>query len=319
MVSQPPLISVVVPAHGRPLRLRWLLNALEEQTLPRDAYEVIVATTQAEPAGVAALHPIGARVVRPHGSAASAQRNAGWRAAAADLVAFTDDDCRPDPGWLAALIAAAERAPGAVLQGTTTPDPYEAALAERAPGAQTLSVTPPTPTGETCNIAYPRALLERCGGFDESLRRACDDTDLLARAIAAGAPLVAVPEARIHHAVEVTSLVAAVRRAQRWSDLPRVVRRHPGLRRHMPLGVFWKPRHARLALAAAAAAGLGRRHPLAAAAACLPWVLAAAPRYGRSPRGLARTAAELPARAVLDAAEMAAVARGAVRERTVVL
>src|SRR5213593_4083172 len=38
-----PLISVVVPSHERPLRLRWLLNALEEQTLAREQWEVIVA------------------------------------------------------------------------------------------------------------------------------------------------------------------------------------------------------------------------------------------------------------------------------------
>ncbi|MDX6659127.1 MAG: hypothetical protein QOH62_3920, partial [Solirubrobacteraceae bacterium] len=38
-----PLISVVVPSHDRPLRLRWLLNALDEQTLAREQWEVIVA------------------------------------------------------------------------------------------------------------------------------------------------------------------------------------------------------------------------------------------------------------------------------------
>ena len=37
---------------------------------------------------------------------ASAKRNAGWRAAAAPIVAFTDDDCEVLPGW----VAAAQRA-----------------------------------------------------------------------------------------------------------------------------------------------------------------------------------------------------------------
>ena len=37
-----PAASVVIASHGRPLRLRWLLNALEEQTLPRAEWELIV-------------------------------------------------------------------------------------------------------------------------------------------------------------------------------------------------------------------------------------------------------------------------------------
>jgi len=38
-----PQLSVVIASHDRPLRLRWLLNALEEQKLPRERWEVVVA------------------------------------------------------------------------------------------------------------------------------------------------------------------------------------------------------------------------------------------------------------------------------------
>ena len=48
----------------------------------------------------------GARVLRLEAPGASRARNAGWRAARHSLVAFTDDDCRPQPGWLDALAAA---------------------------------------------------------------------------------------------------------------------------------------------------------------------------------------------------------------------
>ena len=39
-----------------------------------------------------------------HGPAAA--RNAGWHAASGDIIAFTDDDCIPSPGWLSAGAAA---------------------------------------------------------------------------------------------------------------------------------------------------------------------------------------------------------------------
>ena len=35
-------VSVVVASHARPLRLRWLLNALEEQTLDPSLWQVLV-------------------------------------------------------------------------------------------------------------------------------------------------------------------------------------------------------------------------------------------------------------------------------------
>ncbi|MCW2957953.1 MAG: glycosyltransferase family 2 protein, partial [Solirubrobacterales bacterium] len=37
-----PLLSVCVPSHERPLRLRWLLNALADQTLDRSRWELVV-------------------------------------------------------------------------------------------------------------------------------------------------------------------------------------------------------------------------------------------------------------------------------------
>ena len=40
-MATPLSASVVVPSHGRPLRLRWLLNALEEQTYA-EPWEVVV-------------------------------------------------------------------------------------------------------------------------------------------------------------------------------------------------------------------------------------------------------------------------------------
>jgi glycosyltransferase involved in cell wall biosynthesis len=322
-------VAVCVASHDRPLRLRWLLNALEGQ----DA-EVIVGHDGCEETE-ALLRSRGVRHVRlARGTGTpGANRNAAWRLAEADLIAFTDDDCRPAPDWIARLRAAAERAPGAVVQGTTAPDPDELGLVALH-GWRSQDVRPPTPWGQACNIAYPRALLEELGGFDEAMR-AGEDADLLARALAAGARHVAAPEALVWHAVEVAPLPARVRGAQRWADVALLVRRHPQLRAGFPARVFWKERHAWLALALAgvavgAAAGrrgpraAGRRGPraaalAAAALAALPYARAAAPSYGPHPRGRARAAAELPLCALADLAEMAALARGSVRHRTLVL
>jgi len=179
-------------------------------------------------------------------------------------------------------------------------------------------VSPPVPWAQTCNIVYPRDVLERTAGFDESLPVAAgEDTDLALRARDVGTAYVAAPEMETHHAVEGGSLRGRVRDSWRWQHLPFVVRRHPEVRRELPLGVFWKPAHARLPLAIAGLAG-ARRFPPAALLA-LPWAAAALPSYGSGARGRLRAVSELPGRLVVDTAELAALARGSVRYRTVLL
>ena len=51
----------------------------------------------------------------------------------------------------------------------------------------------------------------------------------------------------------------------------------------------------------------------------MPWALDARPRYGHGPRGVLRAASELPGRAALDATEIASLARGSARYRTLLL
>jgi glycosyltransferase involved in cell wall biosynthesis len=312
-----PRLTVAIASHERPLRLRWLLNALEDQTLPRDAFEVVVCFDDAgeQTARLLAEHPLGVRAIRlaPGTGSPARQRNAAWRAGRSPAVLFTDDDCRPPAEWLAGAAGAVARAPDAVVQGAVRPDPDELMLLMRTPHARSLRVDPPTEWGQTANIAYPRALLERLGGFDETFPApAGEDTDLLQRALAAGARLAAAPEVLTFHATLVEPLRARARATWRWQHIACVVARHPRLRRDFPLGVFWKTRHAGVALALA---GLAARRPLLA----LPWALDALPSYGRTPRGVARAVSELPGRAVGDAVELAAVARGALRYRTLVL
>ncbi|HEX4106510.1 MAG TPA: glycosyltransferase [Solirubrobacteraceae bacterium] len=316
-MTNAPAIAVAVASHERPARLARLLDALAEQTLAPDQFEVVVVHDSVGPEseqilGGHALPGLHHERVAPSGPAL--KRNRAWRASRAPLVAFTDDDCRPEPGWLAALLQAARAQPGAVVQGLTRPDPDEEHLLREAL-VRTQSIDPPTPFGQTCNILYPRALLERLGGFDETLPAAAgEDTDLLLRARESGAPLIAAPHARVRHAVTTASLPATLRAIGRWQHLAFVVRRHSALRRELTLGVFWKPAHAWLL--SAAASGASRRPRALTLLLLAGWARSTRPNYGPGVRGQLRSIAELPLRALIDAVEVAVAARGALRYRT---
>jgi GT2 family glycosyltransferase len=315
--SAGPEVSVVVATHRRETRLAFLLEALAGQTLEGGRFEVIVVRSDAP--GPRAEPPAALDVRFLDGPAVAGPaelRNIGWPAARAPLVAFTDDDCRPAPGWLTALAEAHAADPEAFLQGPTRPDPDEAPQLYGL--ARSQAIEGPTPWYETCNIAYPRALLERLGGFDEVFDGGGEDADLGLRAVESGARRQYVPDALVWHAVHARHVWDAVRDARRWHTIPLVVARHPQQRGELELGLFWRAGHPRV-LTALAGAALGRGRPVLALAAAAPYLRHHIRGYGRGPRAAARALADLPARAAVDLAGVAATARAAIRHRTAVL
>jgi GT2 family glycosyltransferase len=312
---------VAVASHDRPLRLRWLLNALSEQTLPRERFEVLVGhdSSDDETERLLEEHPLAeAGILRhrrlPPGTAPpGVNRNAAWRLARAPIIVFTDDDCRPPPDWLERALAAARRHPGAVVQGRTVPDPDEDAMLD-APRRHTQWIDPPIFQAQACNIVYPRELLKVLDGFVEDLYTG-EDTELAMRARKLGTDYVGAPEVLTYHAVVPMSLLREVRALARWQDIPTVVKRHPELREDFPLWIFWQPTHVWLPLALAGAL-LERRHPLYALLA-FPYLMHGFPFHGPGPRGRLRSLIEFPRAVVMDAWEMAVLARGSVKARTI--
>jgi glycosyltransferase involved in cell wall biosynthesis len=320
----PPEIAVVVASHDRPLRLRWLLEALAEQTLESDRYEIVVAHDSYgdETERLLDDHPLtkqGAlrHVRRPPGSSPpGANRNAGWRASTAPLVAFTDDDCRPPREWLDNALRAATQHPGAIVQGATRPDPDERKLLY-APVHHMQHIDPPTAWAQTCNIVYPREVLERLGGFDET-RQVGEDAALAATARQTGVDHVAAKDVLTYHAVVPTPLPRFLSALRRWEDLPLLVRDHPEMRRNFPLRIFWKWTHVWLPLAAVGVALTKRTYGLSLLLA-LPWAKASLPYYGPGRRNLGFRLRQGPRRAAIDVTEVAVLARGSVRHRSLLL
>jgi glycosyltransferase involved in cell wall biosynthesis len=99
-------VSVVVATRDRPGQLDECLRALDAQTSA--SLEVVVvddaSVDAAAVANVVAAYRR-ARLVRAAGRGPAAARNAGVAEARGDVVCFTDDDCRPEPGWARALAA----------------------------------------------------------------------------------------------------------------------------------------------------------------------------------------------------------------------
>jgi GT2 family glycosyltransferase len=328
-----PSLAVVLPTHDRHERLARCLDALAAQDVKPD--EIVVVDDASNPPVKPNGDVGGVRVTllrNDRASGAAASRNRGWRATSADYVAFTDDDCRPSPGWIRAIAAALR--PDAVLVGRTVPDPEDGP--RRTPLDRSLQVEDLDLTFPTANVAFPRAALERLGGFDEEfLLSYGEDTDLGQRALAAGLRAEYLEAALVHHAVHRQTLREAIAERRRVGELARLTAMYPHLRDEQWEGVFWNGDHRVLVTAAASllpaalalraarrSRGLLSRsaYVAQAGAALLPSV-----RYARWCR---RRALELDGDGwvvnaltwfALDAVEVALLAAGSVRYRSLLL
>lgn len=314
---------MAVSTYGRAELLPKLLAGLAAQSLPAAAFEVVIVDDGSLDGTAAVLEraagdlPFTLRVIRhPTNRGAAAGRNTAWRAATSPIIAFTDDDCVPTPGWLESGLAALEPAAWAFVVGRTQPDPAEARWLER-PFSRSLTVDEPR-FYETCNIFYRRAALERVGGLDEAFSTG-EDTDLGLRVMDAGGIPAWAPEALVHHRVRRPDLRAHVREARRWADLALVVRRHPAQRaRLVHRRWFWKRSHPPtiVALGGVAAALIARSPwPLVL---LVWWVVHRSVIEPPCP-GPRRRFVALPGTFLADTAEVEAMVRGSVRHRTLLL
>lgn len=208
-----PQISVVIPMRDGALTLPALLDALDRQTLPRERFEIVVVDNASRDGSGALARERGALVVdEPRPNRARA-RNRGVDAAVGREVAFTDADCVPAPGWLAALsacLAGAPLAAGAV----------DLVTAERPSRWEELErlwrFRQETAVGQgwaaTANLGVRRDAFLAIAGFDPAYRHIGEDVDFCLRARAAGFPLVWCPEAVVRHRAEATA-IAVIRRA----------------------------------------------------------------------------------------------------------
>lgn len=179
-------LTVVVPTRDRPDRLAGCLAALRPQLRNGDAL-LVVDSASAVPVPV----PGALRLDVP---GASRARNAGWRAARSELVAFLDDDVRVRDGWREAVEPAVEGVSFGC--GRVVVPPSQAGV-ER-PVAVTpdvpetlLDASSPDVLGVSANLVVRRSALEEVGGFDERLGPgtwfcAAEDAELLDRLLAAG-------------------------------------------------------------------------------------------------------------------------------------
>ena len=315
---------MIVPVRDRRVLVTSLLDALAEQTY-RD-FEVVVVddgSTDGADAVARAEKRFAVRVLPNNGRGAVAARDLGARESIGSILAFTDSDCAPAPGWLDAGVDAINAGADVVMGRTVSAAPRR--LLERSLTAEDNGLYP------TCNVFYRRSSFEAAGGFDSAAASRLgfrpgarakslgfgEDTVLAWRVGRAGRGEFA-PDAVVAHAVFPPDLRDHFSRTLQAGAFPALVKEVPELRHTFLRRGYFLGSLSRLPLYAVPLAVIARS-PTAVAGALGAWGLIHAARLGRRDDSIKRRLLAFPIVLATDAVTAGALVVGSLRARVVVL
>ena len=219
-------LTLAIATCGRADALARCLEAVLTQTRRPD--EIIVVDQGPSDAGRRAIRnsSLLIRYFEQPRLGLSASRNLALSKATGDMLAVTDDDCFPDPGWAAAVTGAMEAdtsltgVTGPVLPPDTSPPPNMSPTSSRSSRETTVysNRTIPWAVGSGGNFAARIADLKGIGGWDERLGvgtpgMAGEDCDIIDRLLTAGGVIRYDGSAVMRHDWQTNEK----RRATRWS------------------------------------------------------------------------------------------------------
>ena len=226
-----PDLTVIIPSLNGARGVDRCLRALAAQSI-RSRMEILVVDDGStdDTAAVARAHGVTV-LSHPVNLGIAAARNTGLNAAAADIVAFLDDDCEPEPDWARHLLSGyadgdvagvsgpiIPRTPPGYLSGFLTRNnplvpleleltnsyslPYRFYLYVR----RQWSAGPRTGPRDVysfagANMSFSRKALFEAGQFDERFRFGAEELDMCMRVARSrpGTRLAFVPAARVVH------------------------------------------------------------------------------------------------------------------------
>jgi len=198
-----PRTSVIVCSYNGE---RWIGECLEALgRLDYPDYEVIVVDDGSTDATAAvATGCAHVRLISTPNGGLSRARNLGLEAATGEIVAYLDDDARPEPSWLTHLVTPLALDSYAAVGGPNLAPPGDGVTADcvaNAPGGPTHVLLSDREAEHIpgCNMAFRAQALRNVGGFDETFRIAGDDVDVCWRLQEAGEAIGFAPAAVVWH------------------------------------------------------------------------------------------------------------------------
>lgn len=197
-----PRVSVVVCSYNGAATIGECLYGLRQLDYPD--YEVIVVDDGSRLPLAPIASAFGFRTITTPNLGLSHARNVGLEAATGEIIAYIDDDARPDPHWLTYLAATFATGKYVGVGGPNVPPPDQRFVEDcvaNAPGGPVHVLLSDSEAEHIpgCNMAFLTSKLREVGGFDPQFKAAGDDVDVCWRVQAHGGRLGFSASALVWH------------------------------------------------------------------------------------------------------------------------
>ncbi|HHP7244603.1 MAG TPA: glycosyltransferase [Elainellaceae cyanobacterium] len=178
-----PLVTIIIPVFNDSERLKLCLNALEQQTYPKDRYTVVVVDNASDE-DIEAVVSQFPRAIATHESRPGSYvaRNKGIAIARGEVIGFTDADCIPAPDWIEHGVAHLLKTPHCgLVAGRITfffrdPDrPTPVELYDNLKlGLDQQKFLEDSHYAATANLFTFKHVIDQVGGFNDTLKSSGD-------------------------------------------------------------------------------------------------------------------------------------------------
>jgi len=237
-------LSVVIPTLNRTAKLERTLRSLAAQTIPPDAYEVLVIDNGSSDGTAELVLSYGRNFTNWQGlteaqPGAAAARNRGVLASRGEVVLFLDDDVIAASDLLQEHLNTQAAHPGSAVLGYVRNGWNETGSAfywvlSRKQLMHSFRFSDPSDVPfvnfYSCNVSIPRAALLRVGLFDERFTGAAfEDIDLGYRLRRSGCRLIFNSKATVTHEPALSLDGFRHKRFNAGRALHRLITKHPEL------------------------------------------------------------------------------------------
>jgi glycosyltransferase involved in cell wall biosynthesis len=197
-------VSIIIPAFNGGTRIGNCLDALLQETAGQDAEILVVNDGSTDNTADVVARYTSVRLITQSKAGPAAARNRGALEARGTIILFTDDDCVPMAGWLAAMIEPLKDPNVVGVKGVYRTRQRRLAARfvqlEYEDKYRLMSHLPWIDFIDTYSAGFRRDRFLEMNGYDTSFRLACaEDVELSYRMSARGWTMKFVPAAVVYH------------------------------------------------------------------------------------------------------------------------
>ncbi len=205
-----PTVSIIIPVYNAETTIEVLLDSLQKIVYDKKNIEVIVVDGGSTDKTIDIVKRYTVKLIVEPRKGLNIARNIGIRKSQGDIILFTDSDCKVPKDWVNIMVNNFKNPEIGCVGGSVVG--YKNSFLSKYADLSFMpvlrrfrnyvvldNVEPPLHYPAGCNMGFRRNIVERLGGFNESIHFGFDEDELVERICDSGFKMVLDPKSIIKH------------------------------------------------------------------------------------------------------------------------